>query len=58
MQTGQFPATRMRRNRFDAWTRRLVQENTVTTDDLIYPMFIIEGRITSYNVCYTKLLRL
>jgi porphobilinogen synthase len=41
-----FPATRLRRNRTDAWTRRLVAETTLTTGDLIWPIFIIEGRDT------------
>jgi len=44
MSVGQFPATRMRRNRYDAWTRRLVAENALSVDDLIWPVFIIEGR--------------
>jgi len=39
----QFPATRLRRNRIDEFTRRLVREYQVTTDDLIYPVFIREG---------------
>lgn len=38
-----FPRTRLRRNRADAWTRRLVAENTLTADDLIWPVFVIEG---------------
>ncbi|WP_372399005.1 porphobilinogen synthase [Azospirillum sp. HJ39] len=38
-----FPRTRLRRNRADAWTRRLVAENTLTVDDLIWPVFVIEG---------------
>jgi len=40
---GAFPTVRMRRNRRDAWTRRLVAENTLTVDDLIWPIFVIEG---------------
>jgi porphobilinogen synthase len=40
---GAFPTTRMRRNRRDAWTRRLNAENTLTVDDLIWPIFIREG---------------
>ncbi len=40
---GAFPAIRMRRNRRDAWTRRLVAENTLSVDDLIWPIFVIEG---------------
>ncbi|WP_207459567.1 porphobilinogen synthase [Azospirillum sp. SYSU D00513] len=39
-----FPRTRMRRNRADAWTRRLVAENSLSTDDLIWPVFVIEGQ--------------
>jgi porphobilinogen synthase len=38
-----FPATRLRRNRAQDFVRRLVRENTLTPDDLIYPMFVIEG---------------
>ncbi len=44
MTLGQFPARRMRRNRVDAGTRRLVAENRLTVDDLIWPVFVIEGR--------------
>jgi porphobilinogen synthase len=50
MSVGQFPATRMRRNRYDAWTRRLVAENALSVDDLIWPVFIIEGRNTTTDV--------
>jgi porphobilinogen synthase len=46
MSLGNFPATRLRRNRTDVWTRRLVAENTLATGDLIWPIFIIEGRDT------------
>ena len=38
-----FPATRMRRNRRGAWSRRLVRERSLTVDDLIWPIFVIEG---------------
>jgi porphobilinogen synthase len=41
--TRQFPASRLRRNRFHDFSRRLVRENLLSTDDLIYPMFVIEG---------------
>ncbi len=40
---GPFPITRMRRMRADDFSRRLMRENTLTTDDLILPMFILEG---------------
>jgi porphobilinogen synthase len=39
----QFPQTRLRRMRYDAFSRRLMAETNVTVDDLIYPMFICEG---------------
>jgi porphobilinogen synthase len=38
-----FPATRMRRNRRADWSRRLVRETSLTPDDLIWPIFLIEG---------------
>jgi len=38
-----FPATRLRRNRFDDATRRLVAEHRLTVDDLIWPIFVREG---------------
>lgn len=39
----QFPQTRLRRNREQPFVRRLVAENRVVADDLIYPMFVIDG---------------
>ena len=39
-----YPLTRMRRNRRAEFSRRLVRENALTVDDLIYPMFVVEGR--------------
>jgi porphobilinogen synthase len=38
-----FPATRLRRNRRSDWSRRLVRENALSTDDLILPIFLIDG---------------
>jgi len=38
-----FPATRMRRNRRDDWNRRMVAENRLSVDDLIWPVFVQEG---------------
>ena len=38
-----FPATRLRRNRRSDWSRRLVRENALSTDDFIWPIFIIDG---------------
>lgn len=40
---GQFPTTRMRRNRRHDWSRRLVREHQLTANDLIWPVFIHEG---------------
>ncbi|MFQ5972578.1 MAG: porphobilinogen synthase [Alphaproteobacteria bacterium] len=40
---GAFPQVRMRRNRRYAWSRRLVRENTLSVDDLIWPVFVCEG---------------
>ena len=41
---GKFPRRRMRRNRRDDFSRRLVREHAVTPDDLIYPVFVIDGK--------------
>ncbi|HUO96717.1 MAG TPA: porphobilinogen synthase [Steroidobacteraceae bacterium] len=41
---GYYPRVRMRRMRRDAFSRRLMRETRLSTDDLIYPMFVIEGR--------------
>lgn len=41
---GGFPGVRMRRMRRDDFSRRLMRENVLTTNDLIYPMFVIEGK--------------
>jgi porphobilinogen synthase len=43
-QAGGFPHVRMRRNRKTGWSRRLVAENVLTSADLIWPLFVIEGR--------------
>jgi len=44
--TRQYPATRMRRMRRDDFSRRLMRETVLTPDDLIYPVFVIEGKAT------------
>jgi porphobilinogen synthase len=41
---GGFPAVRMRRMRRDEFSRRLMRENVLTHIDLIYPVFVIEGK--------------
>ena len=50
MAVGSFPQTRMRRNRRDGWTRRLVAETALGVGDLIWPVFIIEGSDASSDV--------
>ena len=40
---GSYPGTRLRRNRKKDWSRRLVQESTLSPNDLIWPIFICEG---------------
>jgi len=41
---GSYPNTRLRRNRKTDWSRRLVSENKLSTNDLIWPIFIREGK--------------
>ena len=41
---GSFPTVRMRRMRRDGFTRRLMREHVLTTNDLIYPVFVIDGK--------------
>jgi len=43
MSRGEYPATRMRRNRMKGFSRRMVAENQVSVNDLIWPLFVIEG---------------
>ncbi len=41
---GRFPSTRLRRNRQRGWSRRLVAEHRLGVDDLIWPVFVVEGQ--------------
>ena len=41
---GAYPSIRLRRNRKKDWVRRLVQENTLSSNDLIWQIFIKEGK--------------
>ena len=43
MITGKYPNLRLRRNRKESWTRRLIQENTLSPNDFILPIFLIDG---------------
>jgi porphobilinogen synthase len=47
---GNYPERRMRRNRRTAFGRRLTQENVLTTNDLIYPAFVLDDRDVGKNV--------
>ncbi len=40
---GKYPSLRLRRSRKDPWSRRLIQENTLSPNDFILPIFLIEG---------------
>ncbi len=42
--TGKYPNLRLRRNRKNDWSRRLVQENNLSVNDLILPIFIVDGK--------------
>jgi len=43
MITGKYPNLRLRRNRKESWSRRLIQENTLSSNDFILPIFLIDG---------------
>ena len=47
---GSFPAVRMRRMRRDDFSRRLMRENVLTADDLIYPVFVLDGKARTEKV--------
>ena len=42
--TGKYPNLRMRRNRKSKWVRKLVEENTLSSNDFILPVFVIDGK--------------
>ncbi len=48
--TERFPSTRMRRMRHDDFSRRLMRESALSADDLIYPVFVLEGSNRVENV--------
>ena len=43
MITGKYPSLRLRRSRKQSWSRRLIQENTLSPNDFILPIFLIDG---------------
>jgi len=44
MITGKYPSLRLRRTRKYSWSRKLIQENDLSCSDLIYPIFLMEGK--------------
>ena len=42
--TGKYPKLRLRRNRKIDWSRRLTQENTLSVNDLVLPLFLVDGK--------------
>jgi len=48
--TGKFPALRLRRNRKFEWTRRLIQESSLSSNDLILPIFLIDGKNKNQSI--------
>ena len=44
MITGKYPSLRLRRTRKYDWSRRLIQENNLSCNDLVYPIFVVEGK--------------
>ena len=47
---GEFPGVRMRRMRRDEFSRRLMREHVLTADDLIYPVFVLDGKSRTEKV--------
>ena len=43
MITGKYPSLRLRRSRMELWSRRLIEENTLSPNDFILPIFLIDG---------------
>ena len=50
MITGKYPNLRLRRSRKHSWSRRLIEENNLSTSDFILPIFLIEGKNTKQGI--------
>ena len=50
MITGNYPNLRLRRSRKNDWSRRLIQENSLSASDLILPIFLIDGKNTKKSI--------
>jgi len=50
MITGNYPNLRLRRSRKNDWSRRLIQENSLSANDFILPIFLIDGKNTKQTI--------
>ena len=50
MITGNYPNLRLRRSRKNDWSRRLIQENNLSSSDFILPIFLIDGKNTKQPI--------
>ena len=50
MITGNYPNLRLRRSRKNDWSRRLIQENNLSANDFILPIFLIDGKNTRQSI--------
>jgi len=50
MITGNYPSLRLRRSRKNDWSRRLIQENSLSPSDFILPIFLIDGTNTKQSI--------
>ena len=50
IKVGQFPSTRLRRLRMKDFSRRMISENTLSVNDLIWPIFVCEGNNISDEI--------
>ena len=50
MITGNYPNLRLRRSRKNDWSRRLIQENSLSSCDFILPIFLIDGKNTKQAI--------
>ncbi len=50
MITGNFPNLRLRRSRKNDWSRRLIQENSLSPSDFVLPIFLIDGKNTKQSI--------
>ena len=50
MITGNYPNLRLRRSRRNDWSRRLIQENSLSSSDFILPVFLIDGKNTKQTI--------